>query len=553
MRKRNYTDCLNEINSKELFEGLLGYGFFSEKLPPIFSAVKFYEQSNEVNKILNNVSHNNICDYIRFPVVRNTGGIRMIAIPNPIEYFRLCEFLKLNWDKIVGIFTAILSSKNIDVIKSKDFSYVAKDANYVSQIHLRKIKDSKSIFEMRSYEDRFDLSTDEKLMLGKRYYVKADISSCFPSIYTHTIQWAIVGKEKAKKCRDREEWVNKFDKLCRNINFGESKGLLIGPVTSNLVSELILAKIDEELAMKYSYVRYIDDYHCFVQSYKEGEQFLQDLAAILDKYRLTLNYNKIKILKLPMEIESDWPLYFKSNPIILNEDKISYSQIKYLYHEAIRLMQENEGYIAILNYFIKVMSKKKFSFRARRYFVLYSMHLALLYPYLVRILDKFVFKAQGFTKESIQSFSEELFIRSREIHNIEGICYAIYFSLIYHHHICSLDNITSNEIVSVMKQLNNCILNLLLWLYFKQNHEIEKNVRVYEYAKDILENDMDKNWLFIYEVLNDTDLRGFKATVKKNSKEKNKDKKVSPDNYWARMKQLKISFLSPEFVDQIAL
>ena len=104
-----------------------------------------------------------------------------------------------------------------------------------------------------------------------------------------------------------------------------------------------------------------------------------------------------------------------------------------------------------------------------------------------------------------------------------------------------------------MKQLNNCILNLLLWLYFKQNHEIEKNVRVYEYAKDILENDMDKNWLFIYEVLNDTDLRGFKATVKKNSKEKNKDKKVSPDNYWARMKQLKISFLSPEFVDQIAL
>ena len=67
-------------------------------------------------------------------------------------------------------------------------------------------------------------------------------------------------------------------------------------------------------------------------------------------YRLTLNYNKIKILKLPMEIESDWPLYFKSNPIILNEDKISYSQIKYLYHEAIRLMQENEGDIAILNY-----------------------------------------------------------------------------------------------------------------------------------------------------------------------------------------------------------
>ena len=31
-----------------------------------------------------------------------------------------------------------------------------------------------------------------------RYLVKADISTCFPSIYTHSIPWAIVGKQQSK-------------------------------------------------------------------------------------------------------------------------------------------------------------------------------------------------------------------------------------------------------------------------------------------------------------------------------------------------------------------
>ena len=41
MSKR-YTDYLDEITADELYEGLLAFGLFTEKLPPVFSSEEFY-------------------------------------------------------------------------------------------------------------------------------------------------------------------------------------------------------------------------------------------------------------------------------------------------------------------------------------------------------------------------------------------------------------------------------------------------------------------------------------------------------------------------------
>jgi len=35
MLKKTYSDCMNELAENELFDGLLGYGLFAEKIPPI--------------------------------------------------------------------------------------------------------------------------------------------------------------------------------------------------------------------------------------------------------------------------------------------------------------------------------------------------------------------------------------------------------------------------------------------------------------------------------------------------------------------------------------
>lgn len=41
--EKSYLDHMESITSEELYRGLLGYGLFGEKLPPIFSSIDFYE------------------------------------------------------------------------------------------------------------------------------------------------------------------------------------------------------------------------------------------------------------------------------------------------------------------------------------------------------------------------------------------------------------------------------------------------------------------------------------------------------------------------------
>ena len=39
---KQYSDFTDEISQSEIYEGLLGHGLFSEKLPPVFSSEGFF-------------------------------------------------------------------------------------------------------------------------------------------------------------------------------------------------------------------------------------------------------------------------------------------------------------------------------------------------------------------------------------------------------------------------------------------------------------------------------------------------------------------------------
>ena len=38
-----YDYCMNQISQDEIFEGLLGYGLFSDKLPPFLTSENYYK------------------------------------------------------------------------------------------------------------------------------------------------------------------------------------------------------------------------------------------------------------------------------------------------------------------------------------------------------------------------------------------------------------------------------------------------------------------------------------------------------------------------------
>lgn len=132
-----------------------------------------------------------------------------------------------------------------------------------------------------------------------------DIKNFYPSIYTHSISWAIHGKAEAKAGRnDMALLGNKLDKLFQNSRDGQTNGIPVGSMVSDIVAEIILKDIDrkitdwiisENLKGKLIISRYRDDYRILSKTNEHGKIILRALSKILDEYNLVLNSDKTKV------------------------------------------------------------------------------------------------------------------------------------------------------------------------------------------------------------------------------------------------------------------
>lgn len=98
---KKYIDFMHEISADNLYEGLFAYGLFSEKLPPVFTAVPFFDYCQTMSKSFKSGWN----EYITFHVMRNIGIPRIMGIPNPFKYQRMCAELRDNWRSYVSIST----------------------------------------------------------------------------------------------------------------------------------------------------------------------------------------------------------------------------------------------------------------------------------------------------------------------------------------------------------------------------------------------------------------------------------------------------------------
>ncbi|MGI9651293.1 RNA-directed DNA polymerase [Chryseobacterium sp. RLHN22] len=280
-----------EISEDKLFKGLLGFGLFAEKIPHFLTSEQFYKYI-KLKKFPYNDSKPT--DYIRYSNMRNINIPRPLSIPEPFSYANQVKIISVNWKKIVNHYKK----------KTKAQPYK------VSRIHIRKLKDTNSLFQMNYKNFIIDGNPEDEIFIKSKYIATADIATCFPSIYSHSISWALVGKtiakkESGKKFEDR--WFNQLDFYTRNLKYGETNGVLIGPHSSNLISEIILACVDSELLKrKYQFYRNVDDFTCFTNSFEEAEKFFIDLSEIIKGFKLSLNSKKSKINQLPQATVTNW-------------------------------------------------------------------------------------------------------------------------------------------------------------------------------------------------------------------------------------------------------
>lgn len=485
--EKSYVEYMKEISSQELFEGLLAYGMFADKLPPVFTSESFFSYCVNYSPVFESKS----TDYIRFNSMRNTNVPRQLGIPTPMNYYRLCKELEQDWNDIKDVF-----------IKN-----TSNDSYKVSRIHLRKRFDSTSLFEMNYNDWKNDGNPTDDMLIGNRYIVQADISTCFPSIYSHSIPWAVAGKEFAKAHKSNEFWWNRVDLCCRNIKSQETLGLLIGPHASNLVSELVLSSIDKELVAKgWRYIRNIDDYTCYVESLELAQQFLVDLNNQLNKYNLLLNHKKTQIEELPMAMTKHWVRKLNAFRFDSANDLVKYKDVKAYFDLAIELMNE-VGDAAILKYAIKVLSKKELTFNAKEYFIKECLHIAIIYPYLLSVVEHTVFDKFDITKDLICNFSNAIFNDGIKYANYEACCYAMYYALKYEF---TLKDILAEDII----ELDDCLIKLFGYYYFKCNDDSKLDLFIND-AKNLNNQEFDRNWLFVYEVLDEKELKGDWKKIKK--------------------------------------
>lgn len=311
---------------------------------------------------------------------------------------------------------------------------------------------------------------------------------------------------------------------------GETHGLLIGPHTSNLLSEIILTVVDKKLYDKgYRYVRNIDDYDCYVASHDEAQRFLRDLESALREFDLPLNHKKTKVIELPIGIEKNWKHQLSDLPKVGESGMVEYPQVNTFIDTALMLATET-GDFAIINYAIKKLKGSKLSSNGKKLAAKRFMHMAALYPYLLHLMEEYVFIPYGVDTSDIKVLSDTIYRDAVNLNDYESLCYSIYFAVRFDFVLDEFENdyIRAQDYVIGSR---DCLLLIMTWIYFmKQNHwkrdatQVKPLNRV---AMELKNKDMDRYWLFCYEALTWGSLPG----------------------QWRSMKQAGISFIRKEIVD----
>lgn len=140
--------------------------------------------------------------------------------------------------------------------------------------------------------------------LKYRLMFSTDVTDCYGSIYTHSISWALHGKDIAKTRRgDRTMLGNMIDKRIQAMRLGQTNGIPQGSILMDFIAEIVLGYVDELLdaSLKaghitdYYIIRYRDDYRIYVNDSSIGERILKELTVILSGLGMRLNSSKTQV------------------------------------------------------------------------------------------------------------------------------------------------------------------------------------------------------------------------------------------------------------------
>lgn len=343
-----------------IYDWLIRYGYFPESyvLPPCFHVLKCPDKRKSYFKVVTTKKGTDykvdVCELIKVHFPKTDLTDRVFGIMDPYIHNDIAYNISRNWDSIIG---SIFHKDNKVVSYSFPLPIDVKCPGRVG--HLRS---GRMIYE-------FLAMTDEDLAAYAYKYshiIKADVKNFYPSIYTHSLSWAIHGKKHIRKSKNRHDYHkvgNRLDRLFQYANDGCTNGIAIGPVVSDLAAEIVCSGVDrifsrqiDKCGMDIQAVRFKDDYRILVKSEHEGRKAIKLLQSSLKEYNLELSDEKTTISNLPEGLFRAWVSKYQS-AMGFKPKVYSWKKFRELYLSVVRIDKECPG-TGVIDRFLADVTQK---------------------------------------------------------------------------------------------------------------------------------------------------------------------------------------------------
>ena len=338
-QKRLTAELARKLKRPEVYRWLVASGYFPESyvLPPCFVVTKhpaygkrYFPHTRKKFSLKESEFQE-----VHFPKTELTD--RTFGIIDPEIHSDIAYTIAQNWKAIIA---------NLFNKENKVCSYsfpVPLDANTPG--HIGGLRSGRMIYEFIEMAENDLASVAHKY----KYLITTDVKNCYSSIYTHSIAWAIHGKNVIRKSVNRHNYSflgNRLDKLFQYANDTCTNGIPIGPVVSDIVSELVLSGVDRLLSKKLPpgvlIVRFKDDYRILTKSEPDGRTVVKALQACLKEFKLELNDDKTQVYRLPNGIFRKWvSQYHAINP--RPKAFYNFKRFREVYLSVLTIDQDNPG------------------------------------------------------------------------------------------------------------------------------------------------------------------------------------------------------------------
>jgi hypothetical protein len=306
------TTTTNRSKPAEFFSALIRSSYFPRELPPaittrtfaVFCKAQYAFLKTQQRELITKTTN-----YETFTAPRVGGGRRNLALVHPLSQ--------------AGLSLLITEHR-------------AKIRKFISQSPTSLYRTDEDISSSRAFlglDFRKWRSERARTFSEYQFVLQADISRFFYTVYTHSIPWSIIGKEKVKywlasgkRKKLNRHWSNSFDVALQSCQSRETFGIPVGPDTSRLIAELLLAGIEKDQDLRTALearpaFRLVDDLVVGFENESEARKGLAALRRALWKFNLQLNDEKTSVLPSRAIYRNKWE--FEHSSIVVSDADIA--------------------------------------------------------------------------------------------------------------------------------------------------------------------------------------------------------------------------------------